>query len=144
MGRGGGWQEPGSLNFFRWSPEHHHFVARSPSIIYSKAWSHQNVSAEPAVAPNIKIRTFFLTDSVITCFVCCLLRIGTKILKNQKLFSRQRKNERATFQPFGSFTSWYERNRDYFMESGRVRDFHTVGEVSEISLVRFQILHQLV
>ena len=38
-------------------------------------------AAEP-VAPNIKIRTFLHTDSVITCFVCCLLGIGTKIVKN--------------------------------------------------------------
>ena len=37
-------------------------------------------AAKP-VAPNIKIRTFLHTDSVITCFVCCLKGIGTKKVK---------------------------------------------------------------
>ena len=39
-------------------------------------------AAEPEV-PNIKIRTFLHTDSVITCLVCCFLGMGTKIVKNQ-------------------------------------------------------------
>ena len=55
-------------------------------------------------------RTFFHAESVITCFVCCLLRIATKIAKNQKT-GRRRKNEKPTFQTFGSVISWHERNR---------------------------------
>ena len=39
-------------------------------------------ATEP-VTPNIKIQTFLHTDSIIMCFVCCLLGIGTKIVKNQ-------------------------------------------------------------
>ena len=43
-------------------------------------------AAEP-VAPKIKIRTFLNTDSVITCFVCCLQGTGTKIVITSKLDS---------------------------------------------------------
>ena len=41
-----------------------------------RAWSPQNVCCG-AHSPKIKIPIFLHTDSVMTCFVCCLLGIGT-------------------------------------------------------------------
>ena len=76
-GGGGVGQSPGAVNFFPWSPEPHRFVSFHFTV---EPGALKTFAAEP-VAPHIKIRTFLHTDSVTTCFVCCLLGIGTKIVQ---------------------------------------------------------------
>ena len=62
--------EPGAPSFC--CPEPYYYFTVEPGAL-------KTFSAGP-VAPNIEIRTFLHTDSVITCFVRCLLGIGRKIV----------------------------------------------------------------
>ena len=83
MGGGGGGWSPGALNVFPGGPGPIASLPLGALILFSvEPGALKTFAAEPEV-PNIKIRTFLHTDSVITCLVCCFLGMGTKIVKNQ-------------------------------------------------------------
>ena len=77
----GGWSEPRSPKIYSVEPGAPSVCCLKPLYYFTvEPGALKTFAAEP-VARNIKIRTFLHTDSVITSFVCCLLGIGTKIVK---------------------------------------------------------------
>ena len=83
----------GALKFFpRVEPGAPSLRCLEPSYYFTVEHEALKTFAVEPVAPNIKIWTFLDTDSVITGFACCLLRIGTKIVKKKKQYTTLRLN----------------------------------------------------
>ena len=79
----GGGRSPGALKLFSVEPGASSLRCLEPSYYFTVEPGAFKTFAAERVAPSIKIPTFLHTDSVITCFFCCLLGIGTKIVKTQ-------------------------------------------------------------
>ena len=100
-----GWPEPGNPKFFSGEPGVLSLRCLEPYYYFTVEPGALKTFAAQPVAPNIKILTFLHTDSVIACFVCCVMGIGTKIVKNHAI-------EHANTLPLGNCGAFFPASRN--------------------------------